>query len=130
MLYCDKCMILLKRPPDRSKLMELRARDLQSYLNKNNISTHGLVGMYLVMFIKFSFLLIKSAFIEKHELVELLCTSHIPVRPKRGVEKLIGNFGGSVPNLARPEAFVNNLRGKIFFKNVVIIMKLLPLQQM
>lgn len=43
-LYCDKCMILLKRPPDRAKLMELRARDLQNYLNKNNISTHGLVG--------------------------------------------------------------------------------------
>lgn len=55
--------------------------------------------------------------VEKHELVELLCTSHIPVRPKRGVEKLIGNFGGSVPNLARPEAFVNNLRSKKVLKN-------------
>lgn len=52
--------------------------------------------------------------------MELLCTSHIPVRPKRGVEKLIGNFGGSVPNLARPEAFVNNLRGKKQKKIVVL----------
>lgn len=63
-----------------------------------------------------------NCFTEKHELVELLCTSHIPVRPKRGVEKLMGNFGGSVPNLTRPEAFVNNLRGKV---DVLTLSKLL-----
>lgn len=37
-------MILIKRPPDREKLMELRSKDLQDYLNKNNISTYGLLG--------------------------------------------------------------------------------------
>ncbi|KAJ8933934.1 hypothetical protein NQ314_013690 [Rhamnusium bicolor] len=43
-LYCEKCLILLKRPPDRMKLMELKPKDLQDYLNKHNISTYGLVG--------------------------------------------------------------------------------------
>lgn len=92
--------------------MELRSRDLQNYLNKNNVSTHGLVGRYNPLFPIFQKK--NHQFLsEKHELVELLCTSNIPVRPKRGVDKLIGNFGGSVPNLARPEAFVNNLRGNL-----------------
>lgn len=51
--------------------------------------------------------------VEKGELVELFCNSHIPVYPKRGTDRLTANFGGSVPNLAtRPQAFVNNLRCK------------------
>ncbi|KAJ8978041.1 hypothetical protein NQ317_013569 [Molorchus minor] len=43
-LYCETCLILIKRPPDRGKLMELKSKVLQGYLNKRNISTHGLVG--------------------------------------------------------------------------------------
>lgn len=43
-LFCEKCVILNKRPPDRERLMELRSKDLRDYLNKNKISTHGLVG--------------------------------------------------------------------------------------
>ncbi|XP_023014304.2 E3 ubiquitin-protein ligase RNF34 [Leptinotarsa decemlineata] len=78
-LYCEKCLILLNRPPDKTKLMELKSKDLQDYLNKRNISTHGLV--------------------EKQELVDLFCNKHIPDKPKRGVEKLTANFAGSVPNL-------------------------------
>lgn len=46
-LYCEKCMVLIKRPPDRAKLMELRSKDLQDYLNKNNVSTYGLLGMFI-----------------------------------------------------------------------------------
>lgn len=49
-LFCEKCLILIKRPPDRVKLMELKSKDLQDYLNKNNISTYGLVGNYLFYF--------------------------------------------------------------------------------
>ncbi|CAG9836631.1 unnamed protein product [Diabrotica balteata] len=88
-LYCEKCLILLKRPPDRSKLMELKSKDLQDYLNKRNISTYGLV--------------------EKQELVDLFCNKHIPEKPKRGVEKLTANFAGSLPNL-RP---LNEIFGNI-----------------
>ncbi|KAG5880544.1 hypothetical protein JTB14_026777 [Gonioctena quinquepunctata] len=88
-LYCEKCLVLLKRPPDRTKLMELKAKDLQDYLTKRNISTYGLV--------------------EKRELVDLLCNKHIPEKPKRGVEKLTANFAVSVPNL-RP---LNELWGNL-----------------
>ncbi|CAG9861879.1 unnamed protein product [Phyllotreta striolata] len=78
-LYCEKCHILLKRPPDRLKLMELKSKDLQDYLNKRNISTYGLV--------------------EKHELVDLLCNKQVPDKPKKGMEKLTANFAVSLPNL-------------------------------
>ncbi|KAK9890887.1 hypothetical protein WA026_012229 [Henosepilachna vigintioctopunctata] len=78
-LYCEKCVILMKRPPDRQKLMELKPKDLQDYLKKHNISTHGLV--------------------EKQELVELFCNKHIPVKHKKTSEKLTANFGCSLPNL-------------------------------
>ncbi|XP_057657608.1 E3 ubiquitin-protein ligase RNF34 [Diorhabda carinulata] len=88
-LYCEKCLILLKRPPERSELMELKSKDLQDYLNKRNISTFGLV--------------------EKHELVDILCNKQIPEKPKRGLEKLTANFAGSLPNL-RP---VNDLLGNL-----------------
>ncbi|KAL3269485.1 hypothetical protein HHI36_008552 [Cryptolaemus montrouzieri] len=77
-LFCEKCMILLKRPPDRGKLMELKPKDLQDYLKKHNISTHGLV--------------------EKQELVDLFCNKHIPVKQRKGTEKLTANFGCSLPN--------------------------------
>ncbi|XP_018574514.1 E3 ubiquitin-protein ligase RNF34 [Anoplophora glabripennis] len=88
-LYCEKCLILLKRPPDRFQLMELKSKDLQDYLNKRNISTYGLI--------------------EKHELVDLFYNRHIPVKPKRGVEKLTANFAGSVPNLKPLNDFFGNL---------------------
>ncbi|KAK5645566.1 hypothetical protein RI129_006866 [Pyrocoelia pectoralis] len=78
-LYCDKCVILNKRPPDREKLMELRAKDLQDYLNKNHISTHGLV--------------------EKSELVELFYRRAIPVGNKKGPSRLANVLSGSVPNI-------------------------------
>lgn len=42
--FCGVCLILIKRPPNRDQLMELKSKDLQQYLNKNKISTHGLVG--------------------------------------------------------------------------------------
>lgn len=89
-LYCEKCIILMKRPPDPFKLMELKSKDLQDYLNKHNISTYGLV--------------------EKQELVDLFCNRHIPQKPKRGVEKLTANFAGSLPNI-RPHLndFLENL---------------------
>ncbi|KAJ8917156.1 hypothetical protein NQ315_012648 [Exocentrus adspersus] len=88
-LYCEKCIILLKRPPDRLLLMELKSKDIQDYLNKRNISTYGLI--------------------EKHELVDLFYKKHIPVKPKRGVEKLTANFAGSVPNLKPINEFFGNL---------------------
>lgn len=43
--FCQTCTILIRRPPDRTELMELKSKDLQQYLNKHDISTHGLVGM-------------------------------------------------------------------------------------
>lgn len=49
-------------------------------------------------------------FLEKHELVELLCSKHIPEKQKKGVEKLTANFAGSVPNI-RP---LNEFLGKWF----------------
>ncbi|CAH0554457.1 unnamed protein product [Brassicogethes aeneus] len=74
--YCEKCMILLKRPPDRVKLMELKPKDLQAYLNKNNISTYGLV--------------------EKQELVDLFINKHLPEKPKKNfVGKVTANIAGT-----------------------------------
>ncbi|XP_060529445.1 E3 ubiquitin-protein ligase rififylin [Cylas formicarius] len=87
-LYCETCTILLKRPPDRLKLMELKVKDLREYLNKNNISTYGLV--------------------EKKELVDLFCDKHIPEKQRRGVDRLTANFGG-VPNLKSVNGFLSNL---------------------
>lgn len=93
-LFCEKCVILNKRPPDRDKLMELRVKDLRDYLNKNNISTHGLV--------------------EKSELVELFYRRPIPVRNKRSNGRLSSVFSGSVPNLAaQSQDHINSLRTNI-----------------
>ncbi|CAG9821962.1 unnamed protein product [Phaedon cochleariae] len=96
-LYCEKCMILLKRPPDRTRLMELKSKDLQDYLNKRHISTYGVV--------------------EKQELVDLFCDKHIPEKPKRGVEKLTANFAGSVPNLRPLNELWENLESAISSDN-------------
>ncbi|KAJ8960027.1 hypothetical protein NQ318_009464 [Aromia moschata] len=96
-LYCETCLILLKRPPDRRKLMELKPKEIQDYLNKRNVSTYGLV--------------------EKQELVDLFCDKHIPERPKRGVEKLTANFAGSVPNLRPLNEFLGNLESVITNEN-------------
>lgn len=93
-LYCDKCVILNKRPPDREKLMELRAKDLQDYLNKNHISTHGLV--------------------EKSELVELFYRRAIPVGNKKGPSRLATVLSGSVPNIAaQGQEQINHLKSNI-----------------
>lgn len=77
-------MILLKRPPDRNKLMELKSKDLQDYLNKNNVSTYGLVGNNKITITDKtrnyrSFLYV---FLEKHELVDLFCNVHILINRK------------------------------------------------
>ncbi|KAI4461176.1 caspase regulator ring finger domain-containing [Holotrichia oblita] len=89
--FCGVCLILIKRPPNRDQLMELKSKDLQQYLNKNKISTHGLV--------------------EKTELVELFCRISIPVRHKKSNKKFPINLGGSVPDLAaQSQHFLNNLR--------------------
>ncbi|KAF2883848.1 hypothetical protein ILUMI_22317 [Ignelater luminosus] len=93
-LFCEKCLILNKRPPDRERLMELRSKDLRDYLNKNKISTHGLV--------------------EKAELVELFYRCTIPVRSRRSNKGLSSVFTGSVPNLAsQSQDHINNLRTNI-----------------
>lgn len=89
--FCVVCLILIKRPPSREQLMELKSKDLQQYLNKHKVSTHGLV--------------------EKTELVELFCRISIPVRHKRSNKKFPINIGGSVPDLAaQSQQFLNNLR--------------------
>ncbi|XP_066250475.1 E3 ubiquitin-protein ligase rififylin-like [Euwallacea similis] len=89
-LYCEVCLVLIKRPPDRVKLMELRAKDLRNYLNKNKVSTYGLV--------------------EKNELVDLLCNKYIPEKQHKGVDKLTANFGDPL----RPiNGFFNNLESVI-----------------
>lgn len=89
-LYCEVCLILIKRPPDRYKLMELKVKELRDYLNKNNISTYGLV--------------------EKKELVDLFCNKHIPEKQRKGVDKLTANFGDPL----RPiNGFFNNLESVI-----------------
>lgn len=65
-LYCEKCLILLLRPPDRSKLMELKSKDLQDYLNKRNISTYGLVGKRNVFVIQLLKTITDSISISSH----------------------------------------------------------------
>lgn len=90
-LVCEVCSVLIKRPVNRNCLMELKSKDLQDYLNRHNVSTHGVV--------------------EKQELVEILCRSTVPVRPKKSNRKFPPIFGGSVPNLAaRSQTYLNNLR--------------------
>jgi hypothetical protein len=42
--YCERCVVLITRPPDITELMKLKAKDLQDYLNRHNIATFGLVG--------------------------------------------------------------------------------------
>ncbi|KAF5306148.1 hypothetical protein FQR65_LT07424 [Abscondita terminalis] len=92
-LFCEKCVILNKRPPDREKLMELRAKDLQDYLNKNHVSTHGLV--------------------EKSELVELFYRRTIPLN-KKHQNRLSSVLGGSVPNIAaQGQDQINHLKSNI-----------------
>lgn len=93
--------------------MELKSKDLQQYLNKNKISTHGLVGKFsfpdscILHFLDYIFLL------EKTELVELFCQISIPVRYKKSNKKFPAHMGGSVPDLAsRSQHYFNNLRGK------------------
>lgn len=89
-LYCEVCLVLINRPPDRVKLMELRVKDLQNYLHKNKVSTHGMV--------------------EKDELVDLMCKRYIPEKQHRGVDKLTANFGDPL----RPiNGFFNNLESVI-----------------
>lgn len=89
--FCETCAVLIKRPPVRTKLMELKSKDLQSYLNKHNVSTRGIV--------------------EKQELVELFYKSPIPPKDKRKHKRFNCNFSGSVPNLAqRSQTYLNNLR--------------------
>ncbi|CAG9769893.1 unnamed protein product [Ceutorhynchus assimilis] len=89
-LHCEVCLILIKRPPDPLKLMDLRVKDLRDYLNKNNISTYGLV--------------------EKSELVDLFCNKCIPEKQRKGVDKLTANFGDPL----RPiNGFLNNIESVI-----------------
>ncbi|XP_018326197.1 E3 ubiquitin-protein ligase RNF34 [Agrilus planipennis] len=76
---CEKCTILNKRPPEREKLMELKSKDIQSYLNRRNISTYG--------------------FVEKAEIVDLFYKKSIPTHSKKSPTSLSSVFGGSVPNL-------------------------------
>lgn len=83
--------MLIKRPPDRHKLMELRVKDLRDYLNKNNISTYGLV--------------------EKNELVDLFCNKYIPEKQRKGVDKLTANFGDPLNGL------FNNIESVITERN-------------
>lgn len=91
--FCEKCVILNKRPPDREKLMELRAKDLRDYLNKNHISTHGLV--------------------EKSELVELFYRRTIPLN-KKHQNRLASVLGGSVPNIAaQGQDQINQLKSNL-----------------
>uniref|UniRef100_A0A1Y1MDE9 RNF34/RFFL SAP domain-containing protein n=1 Tax=Photinus pyralis TaxID=7054 RepID=A0A1Y1MDE9_PHOPY len=93
-LYCDKCVVLNKRPPEREKLMELRSKDLQDYLNKNHISTHGLV--------------------EKSELVELFYRRAIPAGNKKNQSRLASVLSGSVPNIAaQGQDQINQLKSNI-----------------
>lgn len=89
-LYCDVCLVLIKRPPDRVKLMELKSKDLRDYLNKNNVSTYGVV--------------------EKKEMVDLLCNKCIPERQRKGVDKLTANFGDPLRPL---NGLISNLESVI-----------------
>jgi hypothetical protein len=72
--YCERCVVLITRPPDITELMKLKAKDLQDYLNRHNIATFGLV--------------------EKRELVDLLCNRTIPVKSTKSstvVNKIFSN---------------------------------------
>ncbi|XP_050300891.1 E3 ubiquitin-protein ligase RNF34 [Anthonomus grandis grandis] len=89
-LFCEVCLVLIKRPPDRVKLMELKVKDLRTYLNKNDISTYGLV--------------------EKNELVDLFCNKYIPEKQHKGVDKLTANFGDPLKPI---NGFFNNLESVI-----------------
>lgn len=93
--------------------MELKSKDLQSYLNKHNVSTRGIVGKYLyICSINMNLMLHFCIFvIEKQELVELFYKSPIPPKDKRKHKRFNCNFSGSVPNLAqRSQTYLNNLR--------------------
>ena len=46
LLKC-RCQVLLKTPPIKADLMELRVKDLQRYLMSNKISTKDCVGKFL-----------------------------------------------------------------------------------
>ncbi|XP_063907640.1 E3 ubiquitin-protein ligase rififylin [Zophobas morio] len=73
--YCEKCTVLITRPPDINELMKLKPKDLQEYLNRHNIATVGLV--------------------EKRELVDLLCNRSIPVKSTKSstvLNKIFSNF--------------------------------------
>lgn len=43
-LKCSKCEVLSARPLSRSKLLQLRVKDLQLYLTSQKVSTKGCVG--------------------------------------------------------------------------------------
>ncbi|XP_017771772.1 PREDICTED: E3 ubiquitin-protein ligase RNF34 [Nicrophorus vespilloides] len=76
--YCDVCAILIIRPPIRDRLMELKSKDLQNYLNKNNVSTYGIV--------------------EKQELVELFYKKPMPATNQKSSKKFYNPLSGSLPN--------------------------------
>ncbi|KAL1516552.1 hypothetical protein ABEB36_000457 [Hypothenemus hampei] len=89
-LYCEVCLILIKRPPDRHKLMQLKPKELRDYLNKHDVSTYGLV--------------------EKNELVDLLCNKYIPEKQLKGVDKLTANFGDPLSPI---NGFFNNIESAL-----------------
>lgn len=115
--FCGVCLILIKRPPNRDQLMELKSKDLQQYLNKYKVSTHGLIGKsHELWWFYFNETIV--IFIEKTELVELFCRISIPVRHRKPNKKFPANIGGSVPDLAaQSQHFFNNLRSKLFSLN-------------
>ncbi|XP_022907744.1 E3 ubiquitin-protein ligase RNF34 [Onthophagus taurus] len=89
--FCEVCFILVQRPSVRDALMELKSRDLQSYLNKHHVPTHGLV--------------------EKGDLVDLFIRYHIPVQYKKNHKVKFLNLSGSVPNLAaRSQCYLSNIK--------------------
>ena len=45
-LFKCRCQVLLKTPPIKADLMELRVKDLQRYLMSNKISTKDCVGKF------------------------------------------------------------------------------------
>ncbi|XP_044753430.1 E3 ubiquitin-protein ligase RNF34 [Coccinella septempunctata] len=95
LFYCETCITLLKRPPDRGKLMELKSKDLQEYLKRHNISTHGLV--------------------EKQELVDLFCSRPIPIKQKKSTDIFTTNLAYSLQNLRENPALGKFLGSENFF---------------
>lgn len=93
--FCETCITLLKRPPDRGKLMELKPKDLQDYLKRHNISTHGLV--------------------EKQELVDLFCSRPIPVKQRKGTDIFTTNLAYSLQNLKENPALGKFWGSESFF---------------